>query len=133
MSNASALTSLKKFSANLRSLPTVVAQKVAAAAAPVLTDLARATFDAGENAYGTMWDVREDGSAATLNKSGALASKVFYVAIGTKLRVALGVPYAKYVIGKRPVFPTQGGALPIAYVDALKQTTADVCMAEMTQ
>lgn len=123
--------SLKAFSASLRKLPTVVAQKVAAAAAPELTAVALSTFNAGENAYGTAWAPREDGSSATLRDSGSLASKIHYVAIGTKLRVALSVPYAKYVVGKRPVFPTQGGVLPTAYRETLERVTADVCRAEL--
>ncbi len=125
------IASLAKFSADLRRLPTVVAQKVAAAAAPALTAASRSTFDAGENAYGGAWSPREDGTRATLKKSGALASRVHYIAIGTKLRVALGVSYAKYVIGRRPVFPRQGGALPVAYSDILKRTAVAVCKAEM--
>ncbi len=125
------IASLAKFSADLRRLPTVVAQKIAAAAAPALTAEARTTFDAGEDAYGGSWVPREDGTRATLKKSGALASKIHYIAIGTKLRVALGVAYAKYVIGRRPVFPKQGGALPVAYSDVLKRTAVTVCKAEL--
>jgi hypothetical protein len=127
------VTSLSKFSADLRRLPTVVAQKVALAAAPALTAAARSTFDAGENAYGTTWAPRADGTRATLKKSGSLANRIQYVAIGTKIRVALGVSYAKYVIGKRPVFPAQGGALPVAYGDVLARTAVAVCRAEMGQ
>lgn len=125
------IASLKKFSQDLRRLPRVVAQKVASAAAPAITTLALETFDAGENPYGVTWAPLEDGHRATLHKSGALESRVRYVAIGTKLRVALGVPYAKYRIGKRPVFPTQGGSLPVVYVDALQQVAVDVCRAEL--
>lgn len=127
------ISSLAKFSADLLRLPTVVAQKAAAAAAPALTDVARATFESGENAYGTTWAIREDGSRATLKKSGALSSKIHYVAIGTKLRVALGVAYAKYVVGKRPVFPSQGGALPVVYVETLQRVAVAVCRAELGQ
>ncbi len=125
------LASLKKFSDDLRRLPTVVAQQVTAACAPALTAAARRTFDAGEDAYGSTWAIREDGTRATLKKTGALESKIHYVAIGTKLRVALGVPYAKYLIGKRPVFPRQGGVLPVEYSDILKRTAVDVCRREM--
>lgn len=125
------IASLSKFTADLRRLPRVVAQKVAAAAAPAITSLALATFDAGENAYGSTWAPGEQGQKVTLRKSGALERAVHYVAIGTKLRVALGVPYAKYQIGKRPVFPSQGGVLPVDYVRALQRVAVDVCRAEM--
>lgn len=127
------LASLKAFSTALRQLPTVVAQKVAEAAAPALTEVARSTFDAGEDAFGGSWAIRADGSRATLRKSGSLASKIHYVAVGTKLRVALGVSYAKYVVGKRPVFPRQGDPLPTAYVEVLQRTVTEVCKAELGQ
>ncbi len=123
--------SLSQFTADLRRLPRVVAQKVATAAAPAITALALETFYAGENAYGTTWAPGEEGQKVTLRKTGALARGVHYVAIGTKLRVALGVRYAKYQIGKRPVFPGQGGALPIGYVRSLQRAAVDVCRAEM--
>lgn len=70
------------------------------------------------------WVPAVDGRPVTLRKTGALAKFVYYVAIGAKLRVALGVGYAKYQIGKRPVFPRQGGVLPAAYVRTLEQVTA---------
>lgn len=124
-------SSLAKFTADLRRLPTVVAQKVAAASAPALTTLLRATFDAGEDAFGGTWKIREDGNRATLKKSGALASKVHFVAIGTKLRVALGVAYAKYQVGRRPITPKQGQALPVAYVRELQRVAVKVCREEM--
>lgn len=125
------LTSLSKFSSDLRRLPRVVAQKVTAAAAPAITELARATFAASENAYGVPWTPGHDGDKVTLRKTGALARYVHYVGIGTKLRVALGVAYAKYQIGRRPVFPTQGKTLPAEYVRTLQRIAADVVRAEM--
>lgn len=125
------VASLQKFSADLRRLPTVVAQQVAAAAAPVITALAKQTFDAGENSYGVTWAPAKDGSKVTLKKSGSLARTVKYVAIGTRLRVALGVKYAKYQIGKRPVTPRQGQELPVAYVRALHRVAVNVCRREM--
>lgn len=124
-------SALRKFSASLRTLPTVVAQKVAAAAAPALTDAALATFNAGETAYGDTWKIREDGTRATLDQSGMLKRGISYVAIGTRIRVALAVSYAKYVIGRRPVFPRQGQTLPAAYSEALAKATQTVIAAEM--
>lgn len=124
-------STLAKFSAGLRRLPTVVAQKVAAAAAPKITDLAKKTFEASKDAYGDAWDVGEDGKRVTLQESGRLAKYIQYVAIGRKLRVALGVPYAKYQIGRRPIFPRQGSPLPVEYVRTLQETTAEVCRTEL--
>ena len=127
------IASLSQLSASLRNLPQVVAQKVASRSAPVLTALARATFNASENAYGTSWSPKADGTVATLRKSGALASKVQYVATGTKLRLALGTLYAKYQVGRRPITPRQGDKLPVEYSRALSQTAAQVCREELGQ
>lgn len=125
------LASLKTFAANLKRLPTVVAQKVAAASAPAITSAALTTFDAGEDPYGASWAPGADGSRVTLRKSGALERGVQYVAIGTKIRVVLGVFYAKYQIGKRRIFPGQGAVLPVEYTRALQAATVDVCRVEM--
>ena len=113
--------SLKQFSANLRKLPKLLGARVAEAAAPKLTDLAKTTFAAGQDPYGVDWIPGTHGNDVTLRKTGTLERYVRYVAIGTKLRVSLGVPYAKYQIGRRAVFPTQtqGSALPLGYAKAI--------------
>lgn len=126
VSNAKAIQSIKDFSDSLRRLPRVIAQEIAARAAPELTALSKRTFDAGEDPYGVAWAPGKDGHRVTLHKTGALESFIRYVAIGTKLRVALGVPYAKYQIGKRPVFPRQAGVLPVEWVETLKRLAVDV-------
>lgn len=124
------MKSLAQFSSDLRRLPRVVGQRAAAAAAGKITALAAATFNASEDAYGVPWAPGADGGKVTLRQTGALARRVLYVAIGTKLRVALGVPYAKYQIGRRPVFPRQGGALPAEYAQTLQRAAVDVIRAE---
>lgn len=122
---------LTRFSASLRRLPTVVAQKVAEAAAPAITDLAKKTFAAGEDAYGNTWAPKADGTPATLRDTDKLFDGTKYVAIGTKLRVKLVDPDYRYVIGRRPIFPTQGGALPVEYVRTLARISVEVCRAEL--
>ena len=125
------MKSLSEFTNDLRRLPRVVAIRVAEAAAPKLTELAKQTFDASTTPYGEAWKQGKKGQRVTLRKTGALAKFIHYVAIGTRLRVALGVPYAKYQIGKRHVFPRQTGDLPDAYVQTLKRTAVDVVRAEL--
>lgn len=125
------IASLAKFSADLRRLPRVVAQRVAAASAPAITAAALRTFEAGTTPYGVPWTPGADGERVKLRKTGDLVRYVKYVAIGTKLRVALGVPYAKYQIGRRPIFPTQGGALPAEYVQTLQRVAVQVVREEM--
>jgi len=120
--------SLAKFSADLRRLPTTVAIQVAKAAAPAITALAKESYDASTDPYGAPWaPSKKTGKRVTLRKSGALERRVYYVAIGTKLRVALGVDYAKYQIGKRPVFPKQNGLLPLAYSAELARVAVAEC------
>lgn len=105
--------------------------KVAAEAAPVLTELAAKTFNASQTPDGAAWPAGKKGQTVTLRKSGALFRYIKYVAIGTRLRVALGVPYAKYQIGKRPVFPRQDTNLPDSYVQALQRTAVRVVKEEL--
>jgi hypothetical protein len=125
------MKSLSQFAADLRRLPRVVAIRVAEEAAPALTDLAKRTADASEAPDGVPWAPGAHGQKVTLRKSGALLRNVRYVAIGTKLRVALTVPYAKYQIGKRRVFPSQGGGLPREYVQTLERIAVRVVREEL--
>lgn len=111
----------------------MIAIKITEAAAPVLTAIAMETFDAGESPYGDSWKPGEKGQKITMRKTGDLARYIRYVAIGTKLRVALGVKYAKYQIGRRPVFPRQGGDLPQPYVEALQRVAVRVVKEELNR
>ena len=123
--------SLRQFSEDIRRLPKVVAFKVAERAAPVITALAKATFDAQQTPEGTAWKPGKTGKTITLHKTGALERWIKYVAIGSKIRVSLGVPYAKFQIGKRPVFPRQAGDLPESYQRALQRIAVQVVKEEM--
>lgn len=129
--NAAAFKSLAQFQANLRKMKSqTTANKIAAAAAPVITELAKETFAAGENPYGNTWEPKADGTRATLRDEGKLFDGTKYVATGTKIRVKLVDPKYRYVIGKRPIFPTQGGSLPVQYTRALSRLAVDICKAE---
>lgn len=123
--------SLRQFSEDLRRLPRVVAFKVAERAAPVISALAKETFDAQQTPEGQAWRPGKKGQTVTLRKTGALERWLLYRAIGTKIRVSLGVAYAKFQIGKRPVFPRQGGELPESYQQALRRTAVQVVKEEM--
>jgi hypothetical protein len=121
--------SLRKFAASLRALPLVVGHKVAQACAPILTSLVVDTTSASEDAYGGAWAPGASGQVVTLRKSGTMLGALRYVAIGARLRLALSTRYAKYQLGRRPVAPAQGAALPPAYAAAL-DTTARRVIAE---
>lgn len=120
------MKSLSQFSNDLRKLPLKVAQQVATSAAPAITKLAERSFAASEDPYHNRWKLSVKGQAVTLDKTGALKRQIRYVAIGTKLRVKLGVAYAKYQIGKRPVYPQQAVGLPDDYVETLKRIAVRV-------
>ncbi len=115
------VSSLHKFTQQLRDLPRTIAKDVAFEAAPVITDLAQDSFRNSQDPYGAPWAPGADGRKVDLVETGALRRFIRYVAIGTKLRVSLGVKYAKYQIGKRPVYPRQGAPLPKKYVEALSE------------
>lgn len=125
------VSKLKAFSASLRALPKTLAIKVAAEVAPAITAEARRTFDAQETPEGVAWKPTAEGDTVTLKRTGALAAAVRYVAVGTILRVVLGVSYAKYQIGRRPVFPRQGTVLPAAYRAAITAATVRVVEQEL--
>jgi len=118
-------SSLSKFSRSLRDMPKNVAIDVAKRAAPIITQFANDSFAASADPYGVPWAPAEDGSKVTLVDTGDMRRDIQYEANGTKLRVKLGQPYAKYQIGKRPVYPKQGGLLPRKYTDALDALVAE--------
>jgi hypothetical protein len=120
-------SSLARFSRSLRELSKNVAHDVAKRAAPVITKFANDSFAAQADPYGVPWAPGVDGQKVTLVDTGDMRRDIQYEAIGTKLRVKLGQPYAKYQIGKRPVYPRQGGLLPTKYVEALDAIVADEC------
>jgi hypothetical protein len=122
---------LSKLAATLRGIPTVVVQRIAAKVAPRLTALAAASFAAGQNAYGQAWPAGVNGQALTLRRTGALASKLSFVAIGTRVRAVLGVPYARYIIGRFAVLP--GRALPTAWSSDIGATVRKEIAAELAR
>lgn len=112
---------LKRLSKTLKSLGTStrLAQKVAAGVAPDLTGRARASFEGGQTAYDTVRPPGKSG-AVSLRKTGKLFSTLLFVAIGTRVRAVLGVPYARYLL-KFGILPRGGSKLPSAWVQAIKE------------
>ena len=125
--------SLSQLSNDLRRLPLTVGIKIAEACAPKITELARKSFDNSQTPYGISWRPGDEGQTIKLQRTGALMRYIRYVAIGIKLRVALGTDYAKYQIGKRPVFPRQNSVLPDDYRAVLERTAAEIVKAEMVR
>lgn len=115
---------LSKLASQLRELPKTISITVAAKAAPTFTELARRSFDSGTSPDGVPWAPGANGQRVTLVKTGELRREIAYEAVGPELRIELDAPYAKYVIGKRPVLP--GKVLPEEYVEALTDTVGTV-------
>lgn len=126
MSLSGNFSSLHRFQEALRSIGSgLLANRIAAIAAPKLTKLAKATAASSQTAEGVAWRPAPDGQKVTLVKSGAMLARLVYVAIGAKIRAALTARYTKYQIGKRPVFPTQTSGLPDTYRDALDESVRE--------
>jgi hypothetical protein len=129
MSLRGPIAKLGELAARLREIPRTVGAKIATAAASDVTARAQATFAAGEDAFGETWAPGSKGQKITLRRTGALAAFVRYVAIGTRLRVSLGVPYAKYQIGKRAIFPR--GKIPVEYAQAIADVARETLRREL--
>jgi len=84
--------------------------RVAREVAPKLSDLARASFDAGQSPYGEGWPATKTQGARRLNDTGALrASATTLTPQGRKLVGEL-VPYGRYQ--RPPLFLPKGSAIP---------------------
>jgi hypothetical protein len=110
-------SSLAKIAKSLRALPLRLGQDVAREAAPELTGLAQASYNAQETVYGDARPQGKDGPL-TLHKTGKLQSGVKFTAIGTIVRAVLTVPYARYNI-KYGILPRGGSIMPTAWSEAI--------------
>lgn len=102
------------------------AMRAAERIAPTLTTMAKASFDASETPYGTPWAPGADGQRVTMRRSGALAKGLTFAAVGARVRAVLGVPYAKYQIGRRRILPAGGATVPQSWHDAMAKHAHDV-------
>ena len=108
------INKLSQISSAIRKLPVRVAQRTAEQAAPAITARARTSFAAGETAYGDTRREGVDGRTLSLQRTGAFFATLRFVAIGTRVRAALGTAYAKYLM-RFGVLPRGGGRMPLAW------------------
>lgn len=111
---------LRAFSRKVKRLPKATAALVALDVADDITAVSQETFASSQNAYGVPWQPGKAGQRVTLVDTGALVRGLAFVAAGGRIKCRLGVRYARYQIGKRPVFPRRGAPLPAAYLDVLR-------------
>jgi hypothetical protein len=114
---------LAELARKLKAIPVRVAQDVAARVAPTITGKAQAAFAAGQTVYGDARPTGVRGNVLDLFETGATASRLKFVAVGTVVRCVLPTRHAKYLIGKYRILPM--GRLPVSWSQAIGETTRD--------
>jgi hypothetical protein len=103
----------------LAAMPATVALKVAQKAAPALTGQVQASHKSLESAYGNPYPAGVD-----VYESGATRQMLRFAANGRVVRVVLGKPYQKYLIGKYAILPQGKRAMPAAWSRELAELSA---------
>lgn len=117
----------------LQALPRVAAVKVAQRASASLTAALTGSFDSGLTAYDEARPLGSRGNQLTLRKTDRLRGLLRMVYDGgTRLRVALTVPYARYQI-RFGVLPRGGDAMPARWSRLLERDTNAVLNEEAAQ
>ena len=116
---------LKQLRDNIRRMPTVVGQRVAARGAPAITGLAQRAYASGDTVYGDARPVGVAGNALSLVRTGTTRSTVRFSATGTILRAVLSTRYAKYLIGKYRILPAGNAALPVTWSARLREIVGE--------
>lgn len=118
---------LRNLNKALRALPRRAAIEIARVAAPEITGLMRASFDAGQTVFGDARPLGSHGNVLSLVKTGdARRSLLFTSDGGTKIRASLPMKYAKYLIGKYRIMPNGNQAMPLRWRSAIADITRRV-------
>lgn len=118
------LRSLRNLKAAIRALPVTATAKVAAQAAPAMTDLSGSAYDGGRTVYGQARPRGVDGDALGLVKSGATRQAIEFRATGRDIRTAPLPRWTKYLIAKYQVLPN--GPLPQGWRERMQSIAAAV-------
>jgi hypothetical protein len=98
---------LRRLNQTIATLPTVLAQKVAARAAAEITALARASFDGGQTVYGDARPAGKHGNALSLVATGFTRDNLQFVSDGgTKIRAS----WRSYAASRSAILLTRCGA-----------------------
>lgn len=126
--DAAGLRSLQSLKRALTKLPITSVARIAARAAPAMTELAASAYDAGKTVYGS---ARPRGVAGELDlvKTGASRRAMRFNATGRDIRTAQLPRYTRYLIGKYDVLPN--GPLPLAWRERLREIAAAVLYDEI--
>ncbi len=108
---------LRALAKSLRQSPRVLAQNVAAKAAPVISSLAQAAYDSGSTVYDEPRPLGVAGQQLDLVVSGKVRGALGFSAVGTIVRCVLGPRYSRFLVGKYRILPL--GALPVRWSRAI--------------
>lgn len=118
-------TGIGDFKRRIAGLGVKAAQEIARDAAPELSRMALADFNAGNTAYG---DARPEGThgPVTLIRTGATQRDLGFRATGTTIWARLKQRYSKYLIGKYRILPIGNAPMPAKWKRALDSIVARV-------
>jgi hypothetical protein len=115
---------LRALAKALRKLPITASARIAARAAPEMSQLAGGAYDTGVTVYNAARPRGTDGSALSLEQTGATRRAVEFRATGRDIRTAPLPRYARYLIGKYDILPN--GPLPAAWRERMTRIAAQV-------
>ncbi|HEY3499771.1 MAG TPA: hypothetical protein VGK73_34000 [Polyangiaceae bacterium] len=118
------LQSIRSLKKALQRLPITTTARIAAGAAPAMSTLAQGAHASGQTVYGRPRPKGVDGGDLSLERTGATARALSFIATGRDIRTTLLPRYAKYLIGKYDLLPN--GPLPQAWRDRLSAIAARV-------
>lgn len=125
------LRSLQSLRRVLAKLPLTVSANIARRAAPVVSALARESYDSGRTAYGLTRPKGVDGDALDLVRTGASRRAAQFTAEGTQMRTHVLPRYTKYLIARFQILPNGKAPLPPAWQALLRETAAQVLHAQI--
>lgn len=127
--DAAALRSINSLKRALKSLPITSVARIAARAAPAMSELAQDAHASGQTVYARPRPRGVDGEALSLERTGATRQALQFVATGRDIRTAKLPRYARWLIGRYDILPN--GPLPAAWRERLRDIAARVLHAEI--
>lgn len=127
--DAAALRSINSLKRALRNAPITSVARIAARAAPAMSELAQGALASGQTVYDRPRPRGVDGQELSLVRTGATRDALRFVATGRDIRTATLPRYARYLIGKFDLLPN--GPLPQSWRDRLRQLAASVLYEEI--
>lgn len=124
--DTAALRSINSLKAALRRLPVTSVARIAARAAPAMSELAQDAHASGKTVFDRPRPLGVDGEALSLERTGDTKRALQFVATGRDIRTARLPRYAKYLIGKYDLLPN--GPLPQAWRERLRDIAAEVLL-----